>query len=46
MDLELKGKKVVVSAATRVVARAIATRFLDEGATVAICGRRACNTKY
>jgi len=44
MDLELKGKKVIVSAATRGVARAIATRFLDEGATVAICGRRARST--
>jgi len=41
MDLELAGKKVVVSAATRGVGRAIAERFLMEGATVAICGRRA-----
>ncbi|HET8612887.1 MAG TPA: SDR family oxidoreductase [Sphingomonas sp.] len=41
MDLELAGKKVIVSAATRGVARAIAQAFLDEGATVAICGRRA-----
>ena len=44
MDLELKGKKVVVSAATRGVARAIATRLLDEGCTVSICGRRARRT--
>lgn len=41
MDLELTGKKVIVSAATRGVGRAIAERFLAEGATVAICGRRA-----
>jgi len=41
MELELAGKKVIVSAATRGVARAIAERFLDEGATVSICGRRA-----
>lgn len=41
MDLGLCGKKVVVSAATRGVARAIAERFLDEGCEVSICGRRA-----
>jgi len=41
VDLQLKGKKVVVSAATRGVARAIAARFLDEGCIVSICGRRA-----
>jgi 3-oxoacyl-[acyl-carrier protein] reductase len=41
MDLELAGKKVVISAASRGVARALAERFVREGATVAICGRRA-----
>ena len=41
MDLELRGKKVIVSAATRGVARAIAQKFLEEGAIVSICGRRA-----
>lgn len=40
MDLGLSGKKVVVSAATRGVGRVIARTFLEEGATVAICGRR------
>jgi NAD(P)-dependent dehydrogenase (short-subunit alcohol dehydrogenase family) len=40
MDLELKGKKVIVSAASRGVGRAIAEKFLDEGAIVSICGRR------
>jgi NAD(P)-dependent dehydrogenase (short-subunit alcohol dehydrogenase family) len=41
MDLELSGKRVIVSAATRGIGRAIAELFIDEGATVAICGRRA-----
>jgi len=41
MNLDLAGKKVIVSAATRGVNRAIAGKFLSEGATVAICGRRA-----
>ncbi len=41
MDLELAGKKVIVSAASRGVGRAIVELFLDEGATVSFCGRRA-----
>lgn len=41
MDLGLAGRKVVVSAASRGVGRAIAERFLKEGAIVSICGRRA-----
>lgn len=41
MDLELAGRKVVISAATRGVGRAIAERFLREGAVVSICGRTA-----
>lgn len=41
MDLELRGKKVIISAATRGVGRAIIERFLKEGAEVAFCGRRA-----
>lgn len=40
MDLELEGKKVIVSAASRGVGRAIAERFLREGAVVSICARR------
>ncbi|GGC43690.1 3-ketoacyl-ACP reductase [Novosphingobium marinum] len=40
MDLELAGRKVLVTAATRGVGRAIAERFLREGASVAICGRK------
>ncbi|MFA7585436.1 MAG: SDR family oxidoreductase [Novosphingobium sp.] len=41
MDLELKGKKVIVSAATRGIGRRIVEQFLDEGAIVSFCGRRA-----
>jgi len=40
MDLELQGKKVIVTAASRGVGRAIAERFLREGATVSICARK------
>jgi NAD(P)-dependent dehydrogenase (short-subunit alcohol dehydrogenase family) len=43
MDLELKGKKVIVSAATRGLGRRMVERFLDEGAIVSFCGRRARN---
>jgi 3-oxoacyl-[acyl-carrier protein] reductase len=41
MDLELAGKKVIISAATRGVGRACAERFLKEGAIVSICGRKS-----
>ncbi|KHK93044.1 SDR family NAD(P)-dependent oxidoreductase [Novosphingobium malaysiense] len=41
MDLELRGKKVIVSAATRGIGRKIVEGFLDEGAIVSLCGRRA-----
>ncbi|MFA7439718.1 MAG: SDR family oxidoreductase [Sphingomonadaceae bacterium] len=41
MDLELKGKRVIVSAATRGIGRQIVEAFLDEGAIVSFCGRRA-----
>lgn len=41
MDLELKDKKVIVSAATRGIGRKIVESFLDEGAVVSFCGRRA-----
>jgi 3-oxoacyl-[acyl-carrier protein] reductase len=41
VDLELKGKKVIVSAATRGIGRAIVEGFLEEGAIVSFCGRRA-----
>lgn len=41
MDLELKGKNVLVAAGSRGIGRAVAEGFLQEGATVTICARDA-----
>ena len=39
MDLGLKGKRVIVSGASRGIGKAIVECFLDEGAQVAFCAR-------
>ena len=40
MDLQLKGKKALVSGASRGIGRAIAELLADEGADLAICARK------
>ena len=39
MDLRLKGKRIIVTGASKGIGRAITTCLLDEGARLAICGR-------
>lgn len=41
MDLQLTGKRVLVTGASKGIGKAIASTFLDEGARVAICARGA-----
>ncbi len=41
MDLELGGKKALVSAGHKGIGKIVATRLLEEGASVAICCRNA-----
>jgi 3-oxoacyl-[acyl-carrier protein] reductase len=41
MDLGLAGAKAIVTGATKGIGRAIAEKFLDEGASVAVCARDA-----
>ena len=39
MELGLAGKRVAITGGSRGIGRAIATRMLEEGASVAICAR-------
>ena len=39
MDLELSGKRVLITGGSRGIGRAISTAFLNEGARIAICAR-------
>jgi len=45
MDLELKGRKAIVTGATQGIGLRIAQQFVDEGMEVAICARTAANVE-
>ena len=40
MDLQLSGKRVLVTGGTRGIGRALVEAFLDEGAVVGFCARK------
>lgn len=43
MDLGIKGRRVIVTGASRGIGRETARQFLEEGARVVICGRNAAS---
>lgn len=45
MDLQLKGRKAIVTGGTRGIGRAIADTLADEGCDIAICARNADQVK-
>lgn len=45
MDLELKGRKAIVTGATQGIGLRIARQFAEEGVDVAICARTAANVE-
>src|SRR5687767_819756 len=45
MDLRLKGKKVIITGATKGIGLAIANAFAGEGADVGICSRTAADVE-
>jgi NAD(P)-dependent dehydrogenase (short-subunit alcohol dehydrogenase family) len=45
MDLELKGRRAIVTGATQGIGLRIAQQFVDEGMEVAICARTAANVE-
>jgi 3-oxoacyl-[acyl-carrier protein] reductase len=45
MDLELKGRKAIVTGATHGIGLAIAQQLADEGVDVAVCARTAANVE-